>query len=53
MARFKFVFLPPVKDTQRHWAEQLARDVPDADVVVAETRDDARREIVDSGSRSG
>lgn len=53
MARFKFVFLPPVKDTQRQWAEQLARDVPDADVVVAETRDDAKREIVDAGGVFG
>ena len=53
MTRFKFVFLPPVKDTQRHWAEQLARDVPDADVVVAETRDDAKREIADAGGVFG
>jgi phosphoglycerate dehydrogenase-like enzyme len=53
MTRFKFVFLPPVKDTQRQWAEHLARDVPDVDVVVAETRDDAKREIVDAGGVFG
>ena len=53
MARFKFVFLPPVKDTQRQWAERLARDVADADVVVAETRDDAKREIADAGGVFG
>ncbi len=53
MARFKFVFLPPVKDAPRQWAERLARDVPDADVVVAETREDALREIGDAGGVFG
>jgi phosphoglycerate dehydrogenase-like enzyme len=53
MPRFKFVFLPPVKDTQRQWAERLARDVPEADVVVAETREDALREIPDAGGVFG
>ena len=53
MARFKFVFLPPVAAAPRQWAERLARDVPEADVVVAETREDATREIVDAGGVFG
>jgi len=53
MARFKFVFLPPVSDVQRQWAERLARDVPEADVSVPESREDTRREIVDAGGVFG
>ena len=33
---FNFVFLPPQNEIWRGWAERLAREVPDAPVVVAE-----------------
>jgi phosphoglycerate dehydrogenase-like enzyme len=42
---YKFVFLPPQTDTTRGWASRLADAVPEVDVVVAETEEDARREI--------
>ena len=41
----QFVFLPPQTDITRQWAEVLARDVPELDVVVAETPEDAAREL--------
>ena len=50
---FKMVFLPPQGDTTREWARRLAGDVPEANVVVAETEDDAKREIVDSDAVFG
>ncbi len=50
---FKMVFLPPQGDTTREWAARLAREVPEAHVVVAETEDDARREIADADAVFG
>jgi phosphoglycerate dehydrogenase-like enzyme len=41
----QFVFLPPQTDVTRQWAELLAREVPELDVVVAETDEDAAREL--------
>jgi phosphoglycerate dehydrogenase-like enzyme len=41
----QFVFLPPQSDVTRQWAELLARQVPELDVVVAETAEDAAREL--------
>jgi phosphoglycerate dehydrogenase-like enzyme len=49
----KFVFLPPQRDTTRTWAKHLGEVVPEVDVVVAETDEDARREIVDADGAFG
>jgi phosphoglycerate dehydrogenase-like enzyme len=50
---FKFVFLPPHSHSTRDMAAQVADDVPDARVIVAETEDDAKREIVDAPAAFG
>ena len=50
---FKFVFLPPQLDTTRAWAARLAAVVPEARVVVAETVENARREIADADAAFG
>jgi len=50
---FKFLFLPPQRDTTRAWASSVAEAVPEARVVVAETDDDARREIRDADAAFG
>jgi phosphoglycerate dehydrogenase-like enzyme len=49
----KFVFLPPQRDETRAWALAVARSVAGVNVVVAETEDDARREIVDADAAFG
>lgn len=51
--RFKFVFLPQQSDRTRDMAAQVADEVPDAEVVVPETADDARREIADAPAAYG
>ncbi|MFN8523531.1 MAG: D-2-hydroxyacid dehydrogenase [Chloroflexota bacterium] len=43
--RFKMMFLPPQREITRQWAEKVAVEVPEADVVVAETDADVIREI--------
>ncbi len=50
---FKFVFLPPQRDTTREWARSLGGVVPEAQVIVAETDEEARREIVDADAAFG
>lgn len=50
---FKFLFLPPQTDTTRAWASSVAEAVPEARVVVAETDEDARREIRDADAAFG
>jgi phosphoglycerate dehydrogenase-like enzyme len=50
---FKFVFLPPQTDRTRDMAAQIADEVPDAHVVIAETEDDAKREIADAPAAFG
>ena len=45
---FKFVFLPPQNDIWRGWAAKLAREVADAEVVVAEDAAQAEAAIVDA-----
>src|SRR5215212_9056463 len=50
---FKIVFLPPQKDTHREWAYRLAEEEPRASVVVAETLEEAQREIVDADAAFG
>jgi phosphoglycerate dehydrogenase-like enzyme len=50
---FKFVFLPPQHATTRAWAMRLADLVPEAQVVVAETSEQAQQEIVDAEAAFG
>ena len=50
---FKFVFLPPQGDATRAWASGVAEAVPEARVVVAETDEEARREIRDADAAFG
>jgi phosphoglycerate dehydrogenase-like enzyme len=50
---FRFVFLPPQRDTTRAWAARLAEAVPEAEVVVAESDGDAQREIADADAAFG
>jgi phosphoglycerate dehydrogenase-like enzyme len=50
---FKMVFLPPQRETTREWAARLAEQVPEARVVVAETEDEAKREMVDADAAFG
>ncbi len=50
---FKFVFLPPQSDRTRDMAAQIADDVPEANMVLAETEADAKREIVDAQAAYG
>jgi hypothetical protein len=47
------VFLPPQRGQTRDWARAVAQQVDGVDVVVAETEDDARREIVDADAAFG
>jgi len=49
----KFVFLPPQHDDTRAWAAALAKQVPELQVVMAETVEDARREIADADAAFG
>jgi phosphoglycerate dehydrogenase-like enzyme len=50
---FKMVFLPPQSDTTRKWAGQLAHDVRDSNVIVPETIDEAKPDIVDAEAAFG
>ncbi len=50
---FKFLFLPPQTETTRDWAEHLSAAGLGVEVVVAETEEDARREIVDTDAAFG
>lgn len=50
---FKMVFLPPQRDETRHWAEAIARAVPEATIVVAESDEEALREIPDADAAFG
>ena len=45
---FKFVFLPPQNEIWRGWAGRLAREVPEAEVVVAEDEAQAAAAIADA-----
>ena len=50
---FKFVMLPPQSEITRGWAAQLAAQVPEVRVVVAEDAATAAREIVDAEAAFG
>jgi phosphoglycerate dehydrogenase-like enzyme len=49
----KFVFLPPQDEQTRVWARELALQVSELTVVVADDEADARREIVDADGAFG
>ncbi len=49
----KFVMLPPQDDLRRRWAARLQDELPQFRVVVAETDEDARREITDAEAAFG
>ena len=51
--KFKFVFLPPAGQRTHEMAAQLADEVPDANVVISETEEDALREIPDAQAAFG
>jgi phosphoglycerate dehydrogenase-like enzyme len=50
---FKMVFLPPRQDKTRAWAARVGEAVPEANVVVAETVEEAAREIADAEAAFG
>jgi phosphoglycerate dehydrogenase-like enzyme len=50
---FKFVMLPPQTETTREWGRKLAANLPEADIVVAERREDAETAIVDADAAFG
>jgi phosphoglycerate dehydrogenase-like enzyme len=50
---FKMVFLPPQRTKTREWAEAVARAVPEATIVVAESEEEALREIPDADAAFG
>jgi phosphoglycerate dehydrogenase-like enzyme len=49
----KMVFLPPQRDETRDWARAVAENVPQIEVGVAETPDDAQQQIVDADAAFG
>ncbi|MCC7368522.1 MAG: D-2-hydroxyacid dehydrogenase [Chloroflexi bacterium] len=50
---FKMTFLPPQREKTREWAEAIAKAVPEATVVVAETDEEALKEIPDTDAVFG
>ena len=49
----KYVFLPPVDDLMRQWAQRLADAVPRLEVIVADDDAVAARELVDADGAYG
>lgn len=49
----KFVFTPPIDDLRSGWARRLSDSVPELEVVVAHTEEDAVRELVDADAAFG
>ena len=49
----KFVFLPPVNDRHRVWAEAIAAQVKDIELVLAESREQALTELADARAAFG
>ncbi|MCZ6875873.1 MAG: D-2-hydroxyacid dehydrogenase [bacterium] len=49
----KFVMMPPQDELQRQWARRLEQSVPQYRVVVPDTDDEARRELVDADAAYG
>jgi hypothetical protein len=53
LMRFRMVILPPPSESSRALARRLADSVPEATVIVAETSDDAKREIATADAAYG
>ena len=51
--RFKFVFLPPQSERTRQLAAGVADEAPEAQIVVAENEEDAKRELADAPAAYG
>jgi phosphoglycerate dehydrogenase-like enzyme len=49
----KFLFLPPISDLARAWGRQLGSAIPDLDILLANTDDDAMREMADADAAFG
>jgi phosphoglycerate dehydrogenase-like enzyme len=49
----KLVMMPPQNDLQRQWAPRLVHLLPQYQVVVPETDEEARQEIVDADAAYG
>ena len=49
----KFVMMPPQDELQRQWARRLEQILPQYQVVVPQTDDEARRELVDADAAYG
>ncbi len=49
----KFVFTPPIDELRAEWARRLGDTMAEYSVVVAETDEDLRREIVDADAAFG
>lgn len=48
-----FVFLPPISDTVRQWAAVLGREVPRLSVVIADSPEQAAREVATADAAFG
>ena len=49
----KFVMMPPLDEMRRNWAARMEAALPEYNIVLAETDDDAKREIVDADAAYG
>jgi len=49
---YKFVFLPPVNDRHRAWAEDVRSEVQDIEIVLAQSRNQALKELGDARAAS-
>lgn len=49
----KFVFTPPIDDLRQEWARRLSDTMSEYDVVVAETDEEAIRELADADAAFG
>ena len=49
----KFVMMPPQDELKQEWARRLEQAVPQFQVVVPQTDDEARREITDADAAYG
>lgn len=50
---FKFVFLPPVTQIERDWADSLRRDFPSLQTAMCQNEEDVAQEIVDADGAFG
>ncbi len=50
---YRFVFLPPVNDNHRRWAESVRAEVDDIDILFAESREQALTELAEARAAFG